>query len=305
LRDKAIVQAQPVAVSTAAWHAEGSRMFIEPKKAVSVDELLRGMIVQSGQRRVDRIGRSRCGKRGSVRRADEPRGGAPRAREHAFHECDGTVAPQHYSTAADLGRLAAALVRDFPDDYKLYSLREFRYNNITQPNRNRLLWIDPYVDGMKTGHTEAAGWCLIASARRGERRLDRRRAGRRVGCRARRRGAEAPQLRIPGVRPGSALSVGQAGGGPSRVEGSGQRRGGRLRHGQICHAAEGQGGEARAVDDGDGTAAGAGAKGQPVGTVKVALEGAAVGEFPSWRSPTCLRPMCSGRAWDTIRLWFK
>src|SRR6185369_7553738 len=73
--------------------------------------------------------------------------------------------------AADLGRLAAALVRDFPDDYKLYSLREFRYNNVTQANRNRLLWIDPFVDGMKTGHTDAAGWCLIASAKRGERRL--------------------------------------------------------------------------------------------------------------------------------------
>ena len=93
LRDKAIVPAQPVAVSTAAWRAEGSRMFIEPKKAVSVDELLRGMIVQSGNDASIALGRSRRGKRGGVRRKDEPRSGAPRAREHAFHECDGTVAP--------------------------------------------------------------------------------------------------------------------------------------------------------------------------------------------------------------------
>ena len=67
--------------------------------------------------------------------------------------------------------MSAALIRDFPEDYKLYSLREYRYNNISQSNRNRLLWIDPHVDGMKTGHTDAAGWCLIASAKRGDRRL--------------------------------------------------------------------------------------------------------------------------------------
>jgi D-alanyl-D-alanine carboxypeptidase (penicillin-binding protein 5/6) len=70
-----------------------------------------------------------------------------------------------------MARLSAALIRDFPDDYKLYSLREYRYNNISQSNRNRLLWIDPTVDGMKTGYTENAGYCLITSARRGARRL--------------------------------------------------------------------------------------------------------------------------------------
>ena len=78
---------------------------------------------------------------------------------------------QHYSTAYDLALLASALIRDFPEYYPLYSMKEYRYNNITQPNRNRLLWLDPNVDGMKTGHTENAGYCLIASAKRGERRL--------------------------------------------------------------------------------------------------------------------------------------
>ena len=88
-----------------------------------------------------------------------------------FANATGLSDPQHYSTANDLGRLASALIRDFPEYYPLYSLKEYRYNNITQPNRNRLLWIDPNVDGVKTGHTETAGWCLIASAKRGERRL--------------------------------------------------------------------------------------------------------------------------------------
>ena len=80
--------------------------------------------------------------------------------------------PEHYTTARDLATLTTALIRDFPEDYaKYYSMKEFRYNNITQPNRNRLLWLDPTVDGVKTGHTEAAGYCLISSAKRGPRRL--------------------------------------------------------------------------------------------------------------------------------------
>jgi D-alanyl-D-alanine carboxypeptidase (penicillin-binding protein 5/6) len=80
--------------------------------------------------------------------------------------------PNHYTTAYDLSVLAAALVRDFPDEYKrLYSQKDFTYNNIKQSNRNRLLWVDPFVDGMKTGHTSAAGYCLVSSAKRGDMRL--------------------------------------------------------------------------------------------------------------------------------------
>jgi D-alanyl-D-alanine carboxypeptidase (penicillin-binding protein 5/6) len=89
-----------------------------------------------------------------------------------FMNATGLPDPQHYASARDLYLLAAALIRDFPAEYaQYYSQREYRYNGITQPNRNRLLWLDPSVDGVKTGHTEAAGWCLIASSRRGGRRL--------------------------------------------------------------------------------------------------------------------------------------
>src|SRR5205814_5208123 len=88
-----------------------------------------------------------------------------------FTNVTGLSHADHYSTARDLGTLAAALIRDYPDYYALYSLKEYRYNNITQSNRNRLLWVDTTVDGMKTGHTETAGYCLVASARRGPRRL--------------------------------------------------------------------------------------------------------------------------------------
>ena len=88
-----------------------------------------------------------------------------------FTNVTGLSNPQHYSTAADMAKLATAVIRDYPEYYPLYSQKEFRYNNITQPNRNRLLWTDPFVDGMKTGHTDAAGWCLVASALRRDRRV--------------------------------------------------------------------------------------------------------------------------------------
>jgi D-alanyl-D-alanine carboxypeptidase (penicillin-binding protein 5/6) len=88
-----------------------------------------------------------------------------------FVNATGLPDPQHYSTARDLARLAQAIIRDFPEYYPLYSKKEYTYNKITQPNRNRLLWLDPSVDGMKTGHTESAGYCLIASGKRGPRRL--------------------------------------------------------------------------------------------------------------------------------------
>jgi len=93
-------------------------------------------------------------------------------KDTSFTNSTGWPDPKLYSTATDLARLAAALIRDFPEQYAaLYSLKEYRYNNISQPNRNRLLWLDPNVDGVKTGHTEAAGYCLIASAKRSDRRL--------------------------------------------------------------------------------------------------------------------------------------
>jgi len=88
-----------------------------------------------------------------------------------FMNATGMPDPQHYTTANDLAKLARAVVRDFPDQYPIYSTKEYTYNKITQPNRNRLLWLDPTVDGVKTGHTESAGFCLIASAKRGARRL--------------------------------------------------------------------------------------------------------------------------------------
>ncbi len=171
LHAKTIVPSQMVNVSQRAWRAEGSRTFIEPRKAVTVDELLRGMIVQSGNDASIALAELVSGSEEAFVARMNAEAGRLGLTDTRFTNATGLAHPQHFSTAADMAKLASALIRDFPDYYPLYSQKEFRYNNIMQANRNRLLWTDPYVDGVKTGHTDAAGWCLIASAKRGERRV--------------------------------------------------------------------------------------------------------------------------------------
>jgi len=158
---------QTLPVSEYAWKAEGSRMFIEPNKPVTVDELLHGMIIQSGNDASVTLAEGIASSEALF--ADMMNKEAQRLGMKNTHyvNATGMPDPQHYTTAQDLSILATALIRDFPQEYKrLYSVKEYTYNNITQPNRNRLLWLDPNVDGMKTGHTESAGYCLISSAKR-------------------------------------------------------------------------------------------------------------------------------------------
>jgi D-alanyl-D-alanine carboxypeptidase (penicillin-binding protein 5/6) len=171
LKQKSLKPDQVIPVSTRAWKSEGSRMFIEPNKPVIVEDLLRGMIIQSGNDAsvalAEAIGGSEEVFAQMMNREAKRLGLA----NTSFTNATGLPNPQLYSSAQDLSQLVVALIRDFPEHYALYSQKEFRYNNITQANRNRLLWLDPTVDGVKTGFTDNAGYCLITSARRGERRL--------------------------------------------------------------------------------------------------------------------------------------
>ncbi|CAG0972958.1 serine-type D-Ala-D-Ala carboxypeptidase (penicillin-binding protein 5/6) [Rhodocyclaceae bacterium] len=162
---------QALPVSERAWKTPGSRMFIEPRKPVTVDELLRGMIVQSGNDACIALAEAVAGSEEAFAQMMNREAQRLGLKATRFANATGLSDPQHYSTARDLGALAAALIRDFPEHYPLYALREYTYNRITQANRNRLLWLDPAVDGVKTGHTENAGYCLVASAKRGPRRL--------------------------------------------------------------------------------------------------------------------------------------
>lgn len=163
---------QQLPVSEKAWKIEGSKMFIDPKVPVTVDDLLHGLIIQSGNDAAVTLAIAVGGSEEQF--ADLMNKQATKLGLKNTHFMNSTGLPDqnHYTTASDLSLLANALIRDFPLDYqRLYSVKEYTYNKITQPNRNRLLWLDPNVDGMKTGHTEAAGYCLIASAKRGNSRL--------------------------------------------------------------------------------------------------------------------------------------
>jgi D-alanyl-D-alanine carboxypeptidase (penicillin-binding protein 5/6) len=168
VREKRLDLNQTINVSVNAWKVDGdsSKMFIEPNSAVRVNDLLYGLIVQSGNDAAVALAEAVSGTEAAfadLMNREAQRMGMKNTRYANPH---GLPHPNNYSTARDLSILAAHLITDFPEFYKIYSTKNFTYNRITQPNRNRLLWLDPTVDGMKTGHTQAAGYCLIASAKR-------------------------------------------------------------------------------------------------------------------------------------------
>ena len=177
LKDKKLNIDQMINVSVRAWKvdASSSKMFIDPATPVKVNDLLYGLMVQSGNDAAVALAEAVAGDEGTfvtmMNREAERMG----LKSTHFANPHGLPSPENYSTAQDLSVLAARVIADYPQFYKIDSVKSFTYNKITQPNRNRLLWLDPTVDGMKTGHTEAAGFCMIASARRpggtGERRL--------------------------------------------------------------------------------------------------------------------------------------
>jgi D-alanyl-D-alanine carboxypeptidase (penicillin-binding protein 5/6) len=305
LRAKTIMPSQMVSVSERAWRAEGSRMFIEPRRAVSVDELLRGMIVQSGNDASIALAELVGGSEEAFvakMNAETARLGMVNTR---FANPTGLSGPQHYSTAADLAKLAAALIRDFPEYYPLYSQKEFRYNNITQPNRNRLLWIDPHVDGVKTGHTEAAGWCLIASALRGDRRVLAEVLGANSDAA---RAAEAQKLLNWGFQAFDTVQLYQSGKQVTTLrvwKGAVPEVPAGFLADRYLTLPKGKSDKLTLTMRAEEPLVAPIARAQRVGTVKVALEDQPMAEFPLIALEDVAPASMFGRAWDTIRLWFR
>jgi D-alanyl-D-alanine carboxypeptidase (penicillin-binding protein 5/6) len=162
---------EPVVVSEHAWRSEGSRTFIELGKPVSVELLILGMIVQSGNDATIALAERVAGTEETfVQLMNENAKRLGMIGTH-FENSSGLPSPRHYTTARDMSLLAVAMIRDFPQYYKYYSVREFEHNGIKQQNRNGLLGRDPSVDGLKTGHTDSAGFCLVTSALRDGMRL--------------------------------------------------------------------------------------------------------------------------------------
>jgi D-alanyl-D-alanine carboxypeptidase (penicillin-binding protein 5/6) len=303
LRSKAIVPSQMVTVSQRAWRAEGSRMFIEPRKAVSVDELIRGMIVQSGNDASVALAELVAGSEETfVEKMNRESARLGLAATH-FVNATGISDPQHYSTAADMAQLAAALIRDYPEYYPIYSQKEFRYNNITQPNRNRLLWTDPYVDGVKTGHTEAAGWCLVASAKRGDRRLVAVVLGANSDPA---RAAEAQKLLNWGFQTFDTVQLYQSGKPVSTLRvwkgAQAEIKAGFLAD-RYLTLPKGKAGNLALTLEAQEPLVAPVARAQRVGVVKVALEGRPMAEFPLIALEDVAPANFFGRAWDTVRLW--
>lgn len=161
----------PVLISTKAWKTEGSRMFVKAGSEVPVNELLQGIIVASGNDATVAMAEHVAGTEEAFTSMMNQQARILGMHNSHFMDSTGLPNPDHYSTAHDLAILTQAYIKTFPEDYSYYSEKWFTYNGIKQPNRNRLLWRYQYADGLKTGHTNEAGYCLVASAKKDGMRL--------------------------------------------------------------------------------------------------------------------------------------
>lgn len=292
--------------------SDESRMFIEPNKPVSVRDLLLGLIVQSGNDAslalAEATGGSEEGFVAMMNREAQRLG----MKNTHFANTDGIPDPNHYTTAADLATLTARLIKDFPEYYAMYSQKEFTYNKIRQPNRNRLLYIDPTVDGVKTGHTKSAGYCLISSAKRplanvpnGSRRL----ISIVIGTATDQiRTQESLKVLNYGFQFFDTLRLydkGQVLATPEIYKGkSGTVKIG-VQNETFVTVPKGIGGRLKPVLERQELLVAPIAAGQQVGTVKL-MDGAnKVAEFPVVALEDVPEAGFFGRLWDTIRLWFK
>jgi D-alanyl-D-alanine carboxypeptidase (penicillin-binding protein 5/6) len=306
LKEKKLALEQQVPVSERAWRAPGSRMFIEPRKPVTTDELIRGMIVQSGNDACIALAEQIAGSEeafvGMMNREAERLG----MKNTKYMNASGLPDPQHYSTARDLYLLASALIRDFPEQYaQYYALREYRYNGITQPNRNRLLWLDNTVDGMKTGFTDAAGYCMVASSKRGPRRLLSVLLG---STSESTRAQESQKLLNWGSQFFDDVRLYAGGAAVKEIEvwkGAQATLKAGFRGDLVVSVPKGMGEKLKADLLAQSPLVAPVAEGSRVGNLRVTLDGKALGEYPVIALETVAAAGFIGRAWDTLRLWLK
>jgi D-alanyl-D-alanine carboxypeptidase (penicillin-binding protein 5/6) len=306
LRDKRLSLEQQVNVSERAWRAPGSRMFIQPRRPVTVDELIRGMVVQSGNDACIALAEAIAGSEDVFVQLMNREAARLGMKNSKFMNVTGLPDPQHYSTAQDLYLLAAALIHDFPAEYvQYYPQKEFRYNNITQPNRNRLLWLDPSVDGVKTGHTEAAGYCLIASSRRGGRRLLSVLLG---STSEATRAQESLKLLNWGYQFFDTVKLYADGEAVRSLEvwkGSANAVKAGFKGDLMITVPKGDTEKLKAELVSQQPLVAPVAQGQRVGTLRVSLDGKPLGEYPLLALESVPVAGIFGRAWDTLRLWLK
>jgi serine-type D-Ala-D-Ala carboxypeptidase (penicillin-binding protein 5/6) len=306
LKEKKLALEQQVNVSERAWRAPGSRMFIEPKKPVSVDELIRGMIVQSGNDACIALAEQLAGSEEAFAAMMNREAERLGMKNTKYMNASGLPDPQHFSTARDLHLLASALIRDFPEQYaQYYSMREYRYNGITQVNRNRLLWLDNTVDGMKTGFTEAAGYCLVASSKRGPRRMLSVLLGTTSESM---RAQESQKLLNWGFQFFDAVRL-YAGNAPVKEievwKGARASLKAGFRDDLVVTVPKGQGEKLKAELLSQSPLVAPVAAGTRVGNLRVTLDGKPLGEYPVVALEEVPAAGIFVRAWDTLRLWLR
>jgi len=306
IKNKQLTLTQAIPVSEKAWRAQGSRMFIDPKNPVTVEELLRGMIVQSGNDACIALSEAIAGSEESFAQLMNKEAARLGMKNTHFTNSNGLPDPQHYSSAQDLALLASALIRDFPEFYaQLYSMKEYRYNNITQQNRNRLLWLDPNVDGMKTGFTDNAGYCLVASAKRGPRRLLSVVLGTASDSL---RAQESQKLLNYGFQFYDNVRLYEKNQTVSSLEvwkGSENRIKAGFQTDMFVTLPRGQSDKVRAEFVSQQPLVAPISAGQRVGTLRVMVEGGLLAEYPVVALENIGLAGYFGRIWDTFRLWFK
>jgi serine-type D-Ala-D-Ala carboxypeptidase (penicillin-binding protein 5/6) len=305
LKEKRLTLEQTIPVSQRAWRAGGSRMFIDPRKPVTVGELIQGMIVQSGNDACIALAEAIAGSEEAFAELMNREAKRLSMNSTQFTNASGLPDSKHYSTARDLATLATAILRDFPAEYRYYSMKEYRYNNITQQNRNRLLWLDPNVDGMKTGYTEAAGYCLIASAKRDSRRLLSVVLG---AASESGRAQESQKLLNHGFLYFDQARLYEKGKAISNLEvwkGSANSVKAGVSEDLMISVPRGAAEKIKAEMVSLQPLVAPVAAGQRVGTIRVSLDGKPLGEFAAVALETVPVAGIIGRAWDTMRMWMR
>ena len=305
LKQKTLKPDQVVPVSVRAWKSEGSRMFIEPNKPVVVEDLIKGMIVQSGNDACVALAEVIGGTEEVFSQMMNREAQRLGMKSTNFMNSTGLPHSQHYTTAYDLSLLANAIVRDFPEYYPYYSLKEYRYNNITQANRNRLLWVDPTVDGMKTGYTENAGYCLVTSARRGPRRLVSVVLGTSSEST---RATESQKLLNYGFQFYDTVRLYEKGQAVSNVrvwKGNTNAVKAGFPYDLYLSVPKGVGEKLKASMETQQPLIAPIAAGQKIGVLRVELDGKPYGEFPVVALEDAPLAGILGRGWDSLRLLFK
>ena len=307
IKEKRISLTQTAPVSERAWKASGSRMFIEPRKPVTVEELIHGMIIQSGNDACVALAELVAGSEELFAQLMNKEAQRLGMKNTSFMNSTGLPDPKHFTTARDLATLAATLIRDFPEQYgKYYSMKEYRYNNITQQNRNRLLWLDPNVDGMKTGFTDNAGYCLIASAKRGSRRLLSVVLGTASDAM---RAQESQKILNFGFQFYDSARLYEKGQTVSTIKvwkGSlSELNAGSLKGDITISLPRGSADKIKAEFVAMEPIVAPVSAGQRVGIVKVTLEGKPIAEYPVVALENIAVAGIFGRTWDSVRLWFK